>query len=100
MQLGDANGALEKFHRSLDVLRLMGSAELTPTIEQEAATTQALSSVVERRRGDDVAAEKGSTEALARIERVLSASSASAELKQKAARLKSWIEQQDPSINK
>jgi hypothetical protein len=41
MQLDNATGALERFHRSLDTLRLIGLSQMTPSMEQVAAVTQA-----------------------------------------------------------
>jgi hypothetical protein len=94
MQSDDPDGAMERFNRSLEARRLIAADRIEPSFDQEDAVTQALIFVLERLRGNSAAAEKASAEALAAIERVLSAASSAPNLKQRSAGLKSWIEQQ------
>jgi tetratricopeptide (TPR) repeat protein len=90
----DPDGAINRYNRALQVRSLIAASQVTPTLDEEAAISNALIFLVERGRGNGVAAEKARAAALAAIAPVLASESASTDLKQHAMALKSWIETQ------
>jgi tetratricopeptide (TPR) repeat protein len=90
----DPDGAIDRYNRALQVRSLIAASQVTPTLYENAAIANSLIFMVERGRGNGVAAEKASAAALAAIAPVLASESASTDLKQQAMTLKSWIEAQ------
>jgi tetratricopeptide (TPR) repeat protein len=90
--IGDFDRALDGFHRSAEALQHLETSESTPEVELEAAVALAQISDLEQRRSNGTAAGKARSEALGEIERVMSAKSASAEIREKASGLKKWLE--------
>jgi tetratricopeptide (TPR) repeat protein len=92
--LNDPDAALERFARAAEVKGRADAGRVTPDIDVEAAHAYALIFGIERHRRNAEAATAARTQALAAVERVLTAQDASADQKQRAQRIRTWIEQQ------
>jgi tetratricopeptide (TPR) repeat protein len=92
--LGDASRAVGGYRNSLRALGRLPASESTPEVSQTEAVTLVEISDLEQRRGDSEAAGKARSEAIIKIDEVLSDSSVSPDLKQKATSLKQFLENQ------
>ncbi len=92
--LDDADGALAQFARAVDSRGRIAATKITAEIELEIAHALTLTFDVRRQRGEDADASAARTEALAALGRVLNARDASTALKQRAQRIRDWIERQ------
>jgi tetratricopeptide (TPR) repeat protein len=95
MRLGEVDQARERYRRSLAAAPRDGSDQVASAIENEMAMTQAALFALERDRGNASAAQTAKTEALASIDRIVKSSQATPSFKQRATRLKAWLESQD-----
>jgi tetratricopeptide (TPR) repeat protein len=92
--LGKFDPALERFNRALAARSLGGTEQVTPSIEFETAVVHASTFALEIKRGNPDAAATARQNALASIDLVAKSENSTARLKQRAADLKSWTENQ------
>lgn len=96
MELGDDAGAGARFGKALETRARVASGEGDqPMLDVEQATALAHKLAIARRKGDWPAAQKARDEALASIARALAPDNLAEAFKQRAGRVKTWLDQQD-----